>query len=733
MPAAALAPSARLGADRPSPGSDAERLDFLQLLREAPGTGEPIPKALLADRAFMLRAVALSPELLEQASPALKADREVVLEAVHASPAALRFAADALRADRGLVLAALKGSAGPASLLLRHADPKVTRDREVVLAVVRQDGAALEFAPAALQADREVVRVAVTENPAALRFAAARLRADREVGRELVEIRGAAFAYLSPALRGEREIVASALITSPAMLEFASSAMQADRQLVETAISGTPDPQTAPYLAHAALALRADRALVLAAVRLDGAALAFASPALQADREVVLAAVRSNGMALRSAAPALAADLEIQQAAVRSNGHALALLPEAARADRALVLAAVRADGAALEHASATLRADREVVLAAVESFGPALEHVSAALRADRDVVRAAVARDGSALSFAVAPLQGDHELALLAARQHAPRTALQGALHSDPEFVLAALPYLAANEVAPYVTKALVTDRQRLLAAIAANRMVAASVLFDLEQPRSVLAEAALRDPLVLDCVRPPSLAMQVRRQFEGVDAAYRLHKAQLRQLGIENTDRILSATTLQTLVGNRLAAGQPDARPLAVVVYPKASAAAALAHNDIAALTQAYRVMYFEAGGDADFAAALREATTAQKADLVMVAGLGTRRSIAFAPVGDAAAALDTSDESKLVAASLRERVAKNAVVVLASGNAGLGRAGADNIANSMARVFPQARVLAPAVATSVRLMLDAEGCVGAAIYGNGSVGGYEISPAP
>ena len=45
--------------------------------------------------------------------------------------------------------------------------------------------------------------------------------------------------------------------------------------------------------------LRADRAVVLAAVRADGWALEFAAPELQDDEEVVLAAVQQEGQALQ--------------------------------------------------------------------------------------------------------------------------------------------------------------------------------------------------------------------------------------------------------------------------------------------------------------------------------------------------------------------------------------------------------------------------------------------------
>jgi len=58
-------------------------------------------------------------------------------------------------------------------------------------------------------------------------------------------------------------------------------------------------------------------------VKQDGRALHFTAPALKADREVVLAAVRQNGRALKFASAEMQADREVVLAAVRQNEWAL--------------------------------------------------------------------------------------------------------------------------------------------------------------------------------------------------------------------------------------------------------------------------------------------------------------------------------------------------------------------------------------------------------------------------
>ena len=51
----------------------------------------------------------------------------------------------------------------------------------VMLAAVRNDGCALQYAPQRLRADREVVAAALQADPGAIRFAAPQLQQDERI------------------------------------------------------------------------------------------------------------------------------------------------------------------------------------------------------------------------------------------------------------------------------------------------------------------------------------------------------------------------------------------------------------------------------------------------------------------------------------------------------------------------------------------------------------------------
>ena len=74
-----------------------------------------------------------------------------------------------------------------------------------------------------------------------------------------------------------------------------------------------------------------------------------------------------DGWALQNASEPLRADKEIVLAAVKQSGRVLEYASEPLRADKEIVLAAVKQNWRALEYASEPLRADKEIVLAPVK------------------------------------------------------------------------------------------------------------------------------------------------------------------------------------------------------------------------------------------------------------------------------------------------------------------------------------------------------------------------------
>lgn len=144
--------------------------------------------------------------------------------------------------------------------------------------------------------------------------------------------------------------------------------------------------------------------------------LSYASPELKADRDVVLAAVRKDGSAIRLASPELKADKDVVLAALDSDGMALQYVSSELKGDKQVVMAAVRDNGQALYYASDEMRADKEVVMKAVQNDwlpegSYCLQYASDKLKDDIDVVRAAVKENPEALQFASERIQNNPSL----------------------------------------------------------------------------------------------------------------------------------------------------------------------------------------------------------------------------------------------------------------------------------------------------------------------------------
>ena len=156
----------------------------------------------------------------------------------------------------------------------------MSRDR--LLQAVAENGSLLEFVSANFKGDREIVFAAVWQDGLALRYAAHELRKDRDM--------------VMAAMHGDEcwEILEASALWG---LASAESGFHTDRELVRAAVTESPFA-----LQFADDALRADREIVLAAVRNDDSdeahALQFADDELRSDREIVLAAVRKNPTAI---------------------------------------------------------------------------------------------------------------------------------------------------------------------------------------------------------------------------------------------------------------------------------------------------------------------------------------------------------------------------------------------------------------------------------------------------
>eukprot|EP00971_Amphidinium_carterae_P250661 4976091-Amphidinium_carterae.1 len=237
------------------------------------------------------------------------------------------FLADVELADEAPVSAVMSPHTPTAELLLVRSETDVEW-----LDMMTVAGMQLAVAPPAVQADRAVVLAAVRQNGQALEYAAAELQADYEVVKSAVRQSGIALAHGSTELRSDFGVVMEAVSCDGRALQFAQPKMQADKRVVLAAVLS----QSCSFR-HAAMELRSDRRFVLQVVELAGLALEHASEDLRADRQIVLTAVLENGLSLEWASEDLRADRDVVKAAVETHGLALWDAAEELRTDPTLL------------------------------------------------------------------------------------------------------------------------------------------------------------------------------------------------------------------------------------------------------------------------------------------------------------------------------------------------------------------------------------------------------------
>jgi len=180
-------------------------------------------RLVLALREIVLAAVQQNATTLEKASGDCKSDCEVVPRAAaRLDGLALRHAVRSCRRDREIVLAAVK----------QQAEVLEEANRDRVLAAVQQNPNALEKASGDCKSDREIVLAAVRLDGLALRHSGESCRRDREIVLAAVKHQGLALAHAADIFKSDRQIVAIAVETSPWALAVVTDELLEDESFV---------------------------------------------------------------------------------------------------------------------------------------------------------------------------------------------------------------------------------------------------------------------------------------------------------------------------------------------------------------------------------------------------------------------------------------------------------------------------------------------------------------------
>jgi hypothetical protein len=166
--------------------------------------------------------------------------------------------------------------------------------------------------------------------------------------------------------RADKAVVLAAVKTSWEALEFASDELKADREIILQAVSGSSDA-----LEFAADVIKADPKIVLQAVSESGDALRFASEILKSNRELVTLAVKDSARNFRFAHESLRSDSEFVLILIRELGlpEIFQYASEAVKSDRNLVLEVLRLNPFLINHVDSTLCSNKDILMTAFGDY----------------------------------------------------------------------------------------------------------------------------------------------------------------------------------------------------------------------------------------------------------------------------------------------------------------------------------------------------------------------------
>ena len=128
------------------------------------------------------------------------------------------------------------------------------------------------------------------------------------------------------------------------------------------------------------------------------------------NKKEALKQIKAGNFSLKDADDKLKADKEVVLAAVKQDASNLQYADKKLKADKEVVLTAIKQDASNLQYADKKLKGDKEVVLTAVKQSGDALQYASTSLRKNKDVVKVAIKQNEDALRYVDPSLKKDKD-----------------------------------------------------------------------------------------------------------------------------------------------------------------------------------------------------------------------------------------------------------------------------------------------------------------------------------
>lgn len=286
-------------------------------------------KILYENKEVVLKIIETKPQNIQYASDILKDDKEVVLKAVSLDGSCLKYASNKLKADRDVVITAIKNH--PLSMM--YADQKYHDDKEV--AMVNPACLACGWLSPRLTNDRELVLAAVESSPESYRF-------------------------VSDELKKDKETLIVALNNYEKTIPFCNP--KEEKKDFNDVIYRKDMADLFPYT-YASDEIKADKDVGVAAVKHVDYAYRYIVPELQKDKDVFFAAFKKNRFAIEFAPKEILDDVDLMREVVLFDKSYSHYLPFALKDDKEYMMSLIEEYPNAYSDVSSRLKVDQDVVL----------------------------------------------------------------------------------------------------------------------------------------------------------------------------------------------------------------------------------------------------------------------------------------------------------------------------------------------------------------------------------
>jgi len=227
---------------------------------------------------------------ISTASPTLKDDKEFCLFAVKSDGSNVQYISDRLLEDSELIEEAFANSRGSNLFFLEHRLSVFNDKKELVLKLIKNGAAPLDYVSNNLKDDIDVVINAVTNNGSQLKFASDRLKDNQQIILKAIENDSKYFEYASDNLKSNVEFISNLIINTKYYIRSRTSPIL---------IKENPDdykfvPNLEYIFKYCSEQILSNKELMILAVKQEGSLLAFASEVLKSDKEIVLTALQNR-------------------------------------------------------------------------------------------------------------------------------------------------------------------------------------------------------------------------------------------------------------------------------------------------------------------------------------------------------------------------------------------------------------------------------------------------------